>query len=1036
MARSRLVIGIFCLCCALPVLAVADSRDHAKVGVDVKERKHEKQAKEKAKPQISRSQSFLIATETKLITEIRKAISYLSKTEKTMPPKSTARLEMLEKLVNLHLESAVYEANAEFRDYDKRYEAWENGGKRGPAPKLSDAHSKTEWRQVENQAAYVLREFPRSKNADETMFNQGIAQQYLGKEKESARTYSQLIAKYPNSDKAGDAYFQLGDYFFDKLDFRNAMNNYKQALRYKQSRGYSWSLFKLGWCAYNLGDYPGSLAYWKQTVIVSKTSKIKGAEQLKEEAMRDMVFTFAELKQVEPAISYYRANGGERYIGKFLMLLSQTFSEQGKYAEAVKVLKRYQQVDPDGAETPQTQKEIVALYYDLNNYQQVWVELEAFPRLFGPVSHWAQVNKKDQKLYDEVQTMVKDQILYYAKLTHKNAQKDDNDGGYAEAVKGYNLFLKTYPNSKEVPEVKFLMADIFFVEKKYRESGKLYLEIALLGKDKAIIYDPTSKKAANIHQKASRYMLDSYGLDFEPEYKVMLKQKPDFSKGPKPLSPRATNYVQGCGYYRKWYPDDKKSGFECDIYVTAIYYRNNNKPLAQKYLYLLATKYPTRKEGPEAVEYLIPLYKDDKKALVQIADSLLKIPTYQKGELGDKLRKLKRGAELEEIGKISDAAKRAKAFEDQAKKNPKADDADALWNNAAVDYTKAGMIPNALVAYSVLVKSYPKSPAVKDGVLQLAKLNEKRLDFGAAASYFIMFAGRYPKEKEALPALGHACELEVAIGSNQALGTCMKLAQQDADGAKVFIARMIREAEFSKNYERMTQLITSAYSKFKLSPDEKIAVYYKIFNAYRGRGGSADQAATQIQRSFQEAKGNVSGEALRYVGEIAFLSVNSIMPKYLGIKLQGGTVDALAASIQRKVQGISQVQAAYDRVLATKDSFWGVAALYQLAYAREVLANDLENPPGIAGAPIEDVKKQLAPDAAAAKQEAKKFYHLALENIGKFQVYNEWAAKSVSGMARVNGSKVSFDDWVVVPDFVEADVPTSIISAVGGRGGD
>jgi tetratricopeptide (TPR) repeat protein len=125
------------------------------------------------------------------------------------------------------------------------------------------------------------------------------------------------------------------------------MNNYKQALRYKRSKGYSWALFKLGWRYYNLSDFPKSLEFWKATVSNARQAEDKSVAQLRDEALRDMVYSFAELKQVEPAINYYRANGGEKYISQFLLLLANVFTDQGQYGEAITTLKRFQAGRPE-----------------------------------------------------------------------------------------------------------------------------------------------------------------------------------------------------------------------------------------------------------------------------------------------------------------------------------------------------------------------------------------------------------------------------------------------------------------------------------------------------------------------------------------------------------------------------------------------------------------------------------------------------------------------------------------------------------------
>lgn len=1007
----------------------ATQKKTEKAALDVQATKREKSNRQQAQLRSSRGEAFIAETENKLLSEIEKAIGVLSKNAARLPKKSTSRLDMREKLLNLRLEAAVYNANAEMRVYDKKWEAWDRGGRKGPEPKLDDARSRNNWKILAQDAQTLLEEYPRAQNADSTMFNMGLAYNFLKQDKEAARIFSQLISKYPNSQKAGDAYFSLGDFYFDKTDFRNAMNNYKNALRFRQAKSYSWSLFKLAWCNYNLQQYPTALAYWKQTVTESNKGGKKAAA-LKEEAMRDMVYGFAELRQVEPAIAYYKANGGQKYIAKFLILLSQTLSDQGQFNDAINVLKRFQQEAPYDPETPNTQKEIVSLNFELSRLNVVWAELARMPKLFGPGSAWANKNKVNKEAYLTAQQMIKDQIIYYAKLTHKNAQKDDNRASYAAALKGYQLYLNSYPKSKEVAEVKWLMADIHYFNKNFREAGKLYLEIALLGKDKAQIFDPKSGKGKAIHQDSARYMLDSYATNFDPELKALIKRKPDFDKSAVPLSENAKNFIKACGYYAKWYPGEKKDIKTCDLGITEVYYRSQDKKMAMKYLWLLAKKYPGTKEGDTAVDQLIPLYGKDKKALGKAVAELRKIPAYQKGELGQKLAALDFGRKVDVIVADKDACRRAAGFEDLYKKNPKDKESLGLINNAAVDYIKCGKIADGIRAYQMVLTAFPNSEPAKAAMLEVAKLNENRLDLEGAAKYFAEFAKRYPKEKEAVASLAHACEIQAATSSSNAVNTCLAFAGADAEGAKIIFNRMMRTAFSSGDEGRLASLVRLYESKFKLSADERINAYAMLYQ--KGNGA----AAGQIMQTFQQSGGNVSGEALRAVGGLAFKQVAGEIKKLEATKLRGGTVEALGPSIQQKVALMAKVSGAYEQVLATKDAYWGVAALYNMGYAREILYDDLSNPPEIKGATRAEVVKQLAPDAAAAKAEAQKFYAQALQAVEKFLVYNEWAAKALSGMARIQGKNINFDDLIVRADFLGGEVPENIAQAVKGGGGD
>ncbi len=1005
-------------------------KDHKKSGVEVVERKLEKGgADRKNTTSLTRAEAFFVATEQKLSSEIGKTIQYLQKIEPRTPPQSPERLRILEQLLNLNLELGLYESNDEFRRYNESYERWDGSGRRGPEPKLSSVKSQNQWRLVSTRAENLLRQFPRARNADETMFNQAVAYQFLKREKDAARTYTQLITKYPNSSKAGDAYFQLGDFYFDKLNFRAAMNNYKQTLRYKRSRGYAWALFKLGWCSYNLGDYPKSLEFWKTTVANGRNADAKSGPQLRDEALRDMVYSFAELKQVEPAISYYRANGGEKYIGQFLLLLSNVFTDQGQYAAAISTLKRFQQVAPTSLDGPEAQKDILSLTYELGRWNTLWSELESFPKIYGPGSQWETANQGSRKEVLETQALIKDQILYYAKVTHKSAQKNDDVRVYREAMKGYNLFLRFYPKASEITEIKYNMADIDFFLKDYRTAGKLYLDVALLGKDKAVIVSAGGKKTVNMHSQASRYMLDSYYLDFEPELKQLIKLKPDFTK-PGKVSEKAGNFIKGCGYYQGWYPQDRKNLKTCDLYVTEIYFRLGDRPMALKYLTNIAWKYPNDKEGPQAVESLIPLYKSDRKGLLETADKLLKVPAYQKGALGEKLRSLRRAAEIEEVAKIDDPLKRAKAYEDQARKKPSDSEADKLVYNAAVDYTKGGAIPQAVAMYAIILKNYPKSQQARESMLQVAKLKDHRLEFESAAEFYGEYAERYPKEKDALSALGRACELLAANESPKAIKECLGLAKFDSDGAKAIFARMIRSAAYARNFERLKGLVLNYSTNFKLTPDERILAAYSIYRTAGGKGSEAVKAVSEITQAYQKSGGKISGEALRYVGEIAFKRALAEVPKYESLKLAGGTVDALAASIDRKAGGLGKLKQSMDSVIGTKDSFWGVAALFENGRAYEGLAAEMDNPPAIKGASIDDVKKKLAPQAQAARQEAAGFYKIAMETMSKFHVYNDYSRRVVTALAKSGGSKLVMEDWLEVPDLVGSEVSESVASEV------
>ena len=994
-----------------------------RIQLNVKERKRPKKGKKVVRNEIRRSAIFALKVEKRLSASINKVVVNLNRTAGSLPRKSQKRLEILQRVLNLYMENATYVRNTEERNYDQRWRAWDNRGRKGKEPQLSSKKSFGLWKKVIKQATRINKEYPRNKDADIVLYNKAIGLQYIGREKDSARILSTLVEKYKGSNVAGDAYASLGDFYFDRNDFRNAKNNYKKATSYKRSSRYLWSVFKLGWCSYNLNRYRKAKAYWKQVVRESRRGGSKSAH-LKDEALRDLVYAFAELRQVDEAIAYYRANGGNRFIGPFLTLLGEILSDQGNYKQAIAVYRRFQKVAPLDPEGPAAQKEIVNLIYITGRIGRVWPALQRFRSLYGPGTPWARKNKD---IAGDTQDMIKDQIMYYASLTHQKAIKDGKRGLNNEAKKGYLLYLRSYPKSKEVPGVKYLIADIEYFLKNYSAAGRYYYEIASLGKKKALRFNPVTKKSTNIHRASSVDMVSSYVKAFQPRFKVLKKRKPNFKK-PLKISKEANDYIKACGYFVKSYPKDKKRVKSCDVSIATIYYRSGIKPQAIKYLKNLALKYPGSKEGNNAVKLTIPLLKDNKVALADTTAQFLKVPAYAKGKTGNLLRGLQRGAEKESIGKEKDTLKRAKRWQAQAEKFPKDEDVDKLWYNAAVDYMKAGAIGLSLAAHAKIVKLFPKKPQAKDSLLTIARIQEKRLQFPSASKSYMQFFRRYPKMKEAAPALSKSCELLVAVNSPQALSTCNTLASKYPDVAVGFIERLIEGAYRSKQYSGMAKIITGSYlGKFKLSSNQRILAWKKIYDS-----GSKKQARGKMIQIFQSNPAAVDGEALRAIGEFSLAQANSQFPKFINIKLKGGTVDNLVKAIGIKADALARLEQSYKSVLDLKDAHSGVAAYYQLGLANENFADMLANPPAIKGAKKDDVLKELGPQIAERKKTAFSWYTAANKIVSQFKVYSPWSVKTIDGLARVKDEKFKFMDYVVKADLVGNEVPVNWVSQMRG----
>ncbi|MDE3269673.1 MAG: tetratricopeptide repeat protein, partial [Pseudomonadota bacterium] len=837
--------------------------------------------------------------------------------------------------------------------------------------------------------------------------------------------FKTITTRYPNSNFAGESFFALGDYYFERSDFNQAIANYKYASKYKRSKRYGWSLFKLGWSYYNIGEFKRSLQTWRKAVQFSKQAQNKNNIRLREEVLQDMIYAFAELDMLNQAITYFRIHGSKQNITSTLETFAQVFISQGKFESAIRAYRRLLSTDPYYDNAPEINKEIVGLYNELGKKETMWKELGLMPTRYSQSSAWARRNANDRTLVADAQKMVKERILYYAKLAHVSAQKKKGDPMplLKEAERGYKTFLRHYGDAQESLEIKYLLADALFLQKEYIAAANVYMRIVKTDPALAVITYKNNKKE-NIHAKAAKYMLEARFLDFKPEFQKIIKLKPDSKKSPRPLSVKAKGFINACNVYLRLYPKDSAKRKECDVHVTEIYYRMNHTKEARVRMLMMAKRYHKQPEGIKAVENIIPLYSSDKMAMSTVLKQLLAIPSYKQGKIGAKLRKLHLGIKVDNIEAIKGDAPKAKRFEDLVNKNPNIENADRLLYNAAAGYVNAGDFRSAIRAYSNLVKRYPKSKLAVEAVLRLAKIYDKKLQYRLAARYYFDYAARTPnKDAVYRSSLTRSCELKIFSNDSDMYSVCLRLLQIDKNNYKIVMQRLIETLWLERNFSSLQTLILGSYlNKVPLSLNETIAAYYYLYRAAAAQGKAGGAYANRVTATFGQNPNAVGGEALKYVGEIEFAKVDGALNKFLSIKLSGGNVNAMLRSMQVKSAELNKLEALYGRVLKTKDSYWGVAAFHQMAVANIHYAQNLLNPPQIKGAKIADVKKQLAPQASILHNKAKKFLANAQNTIRRYQIASPWVAKVNSQIGLLSARKRSFREWIDLPDFIGYEV--------------
>ena len=988
---------------------------------------------------VNQAEIETIGLERALGGALDKEISYMDKLLPKLPKKSDQRPEILRRLVeNMHQKSLLTFFN-ESRDYDAKWKKWDEGGRRGSEPTLVLGASKQWTSKVIQRAQQMITEYPKDRRVDEAYFQIAYALDQMGQNKEAASYYSQLVAKFPNSKRIPDSQYALGEFYFEKQDFKKALTAYTEVTRHTRSPIYPWAVYKIGWCYYNLQDFPNSRGQFQRVVSLSQSAQgltSGGRIRLKEEALRDLVLVFAEMNDVDGAERYYSSAGGERYYGDMLLKLADVLRERGQYDESARILKKFVAKNPFNIRAAEIQIQIVDTASLKADKNLLWQEVTFLLSNFNPDSPWGKKNVADKE-FKEITERIHLVAITYPKKMHAMAQKDKAKYFYGQAEIGYNLYLTYYSNRPEAAEIRFLLGEIQYQNSRYREAVRTFSGIT------------AQKTRPPQFAKSAEYQLSSSYLVVEADMKKVRKKSAKLGEAPFQLSADMQQYVKTCDQYVVWFPKNK-GVIDCDVDSAEIFLKYNQYPEAEKRLMAVAEKYPNRKEGKTAAELLLWMNAKDPKKLIALASKFSKVASYAEGDLGRRLAEIKqayRFAEVADLEKSGQSEKAAAEYEKLAVENPKGGEVDKAWFNAGVNYRKANKPDKAVNAYTKVYTLFPKSPQSGDAILAIIDISESRLQLERAAQHSQIFIARFPQDKRSVTVSREACFYYEALNDVQkAQQVCGQIVakggQNGADAAKT----LADIYERNNRHREFVQIVDTSVLKLARNPSEKIVYLAKASNAERklGRVGAANQREAQIYSTFRASPKAVQGQALAEVGHIEFQKQAPVMQKFRATRLEARKSDGsdLGKSIETKQKLLVEVENAYKKVVATGDSEWGVAALYSIGYAYEVFAQDLANPPVPPGVPAADaakLKETLRGIGKKLELKSAEYYKESANVVSKFGVYSEFSTKTALALSRLNPAENrKLEDWVpdvmfVGTQMMDAGKAKAVVRQLGGN---
>jgi tetratricopeptide (TPR) repeat protein len=884
----------------------------------------------------------------------------------------------------------------------------------------------------------ILRNYPRYQRADEAVFYLGMALQDTGNKDEAVKQFITLTKRYPESDYVADSYVNIGEYYFDDNDAYKALLAYKKATAFRESSKYSFALYKLAWCYYNVGEYGKSIDTMKSVVAFTQTqNQEQKAIQLQDEALKDLVRFFADAGEMSEAYEYFNKLGKKELIRDMLKRLATMYFEQGKFEQTIQTYRRLINESPQSADNPDYQAEIIKAYKKIGKREETLQEIDRLLKTYGKQSAWARANASNQDAVKSAEDSIEKNLRQVAIEYHTEAKKLGTGAGavetYALAEKAYSVYLEEFPGSSHVYEVRYAFGELLYKLKKYDGAYEQYMAVVKL--------DPKGKHSRFCAESSIFAAEEMVKKDGTAEMN-RASGKVDKNVQPQDLTPNEQKLIDACSQYAQLYPGDQKT--KNAIYKSGyLLYNKYRFAQAADQFNLVIKMDPKSSEAETAANLILDSFaiKEDYANLKKNS----KIYYDQEGLGSDKFKtgvyNIYQRASFQLIVETFNkdknelnAAKGYEAFYNEFKETAETDVLATSINNAAVYYANNKNVADAMRLRHMLVddpKFGDKTKYYYDAIEKLGFAYENIADFDQAAAYYEKLFSLYPDEQKkvaktdadkaekmadlALDAIYSAAVFRKAMGETEAAVSDYRLflaeAQKNRSGderindVKLTIGRTYEE---TGDWTKAANEYYAFYSK--AGKDVPMAFTYfarlhhgKALEAM-GKKREADDVykKTVADYAAYTKAGGEPGEFTEYVAEMKYILAQPQVEKYLAMKIKskggGGRKAedrAMTAQLKAKQTELRAVEATIKEIIATKSGPWSLSSLVTLGKVQEDMANALltgDIPYYLTEDQAEIYRMGMQDMAYPRSQAAIELYKLALDKAYELTLYNEESA--------------------------------------------
>ncbi len=894
-------------------------------------------------------------------------------------------------------------------DFLLRFKQWDASpaDRRGDPPEPDYAKARARF-------IRVLKDYKTYRDYDLALYVDGFLANEEGHSKQAVDRFNKILAWFPRSRFVPDAHMFRAEYEFtkDEPDYQAAYNEYEAVLKYKDSELHDIALFKSAWTLWRLGRSDEAA---KRFLAVFKSASEEGEksgkrrdeiDELQREALKNLVAVFSEDEKnsAEDMYRFLVKAGGDKFAGKIVRALADTFYDQAQYERGIEAYKLVLKLEPTSPDAYKVALAIARGHSTLelwkvlaDDYRWILKDYTRRPAVKGKsVQQSAWVQTQQPPTLAAADAAIEKQLREDGVGLHAKAQADKNSRvEFDGAASLYEVYLGHYGARKSAYDVEFNVAEIYFyrLDDANRAADHYLAAVRLQPKGK-LSHDALYNALAALEQARAK--------EFE-----------DAKKAGKKAEETATDkkLTEAMELYIKTYPDDPDVP-ELLFRQGKLYYDYQVFDPAVRQWGLLLEKYPNSKYAAGAGELILDSFNKSKdyENIETWARRLKTAPSFQTSEQQAKLNTLiiqavfKQG---EALGEKGEHAKAAAAYLRAAREFPKEARAAQAAVNAEIEAKRAADLPTLKEAAGLLVTDHKDRPEAAEGVWIAATTYQSVGLFSEAADYDQSIVDNWPKSEHAKDAAFNAVLLRTTVGEHDkaiASGNTFKRAygrDADADEVTFLMGKAHEKAEKWKDAESLY----STYARTARSANSQIESLVRLAGV-RVKLNNEKGAASALSRAlevYKLHKGRLDDDGKYFAAKARYMQGERILAEYAAVKIEGD-IKQLKSRLKQKSELLKKAAETFLDAAQMGVAEWTTASLYQIGFTYESFSKALRTSPppsGLSAADKEAYSQQIDEFVVPIDERAIDAYENGWQKAIELGIFNSWTAKMRDALGRL-----------------------------------